>query len=40
MAAAYASGNYTMQQISEGFGVHSTVSRVVKQLRKMLDCKT
>lgn len=41
MAAAYASGNYTMQQIAEGFDVHySTVSRAVKQLGKMLDCKT
>lgn len=41
MTAAYASGNYTMQQISEGFGMHySTVSRAVKQLSKMCDCKT
>jgi REP element-mobilizing transposase RayT len=32
MAAAYASGNYTLQQIADGFGVHSsTVSRAVKK---------
>lgn len=32
MAAAYASGNYTMQAISEAFGVHyATVSRAVRK---------
>ena len=31
MAAAYASGDYTMQQIAAAFGVHyATVSRAVK----------
>jgi Transposase and inactivated derivatives len=41
MAAAYASGDYTMQQIAEGFGVHySTVSRAVKREEKLRDCKT
>ena len=41
MAAAYASGDYTMQQIAEGFGVHySTVSRAVKRQEKLRGCKT
>lgn len=41
MAAAYASGDYTMQQIADAFGVHySTVSRAVKRQEKMHDCKT
>lgn len=39
---AYESGDYTMQQIADAFGVHySTVSRAVKQIAiKMLDSKT
>ena len=45
MAAAYASGDYTMQAIAKAFDVHyATVSRAVRQrefsLGKMLDCKT
>lgn len=41
MAAAFASGDYTMQQIAQAFGVHySTVSRAVKQHENMRDCKT
>ena len=32
MAAAYATGDYTMQQIADCFGVHyATVSRAVKR---------
>jgi len=39
MAAAYASGDYTMKEIATCFRVHySTVSRAVRQ--EMLDCKT
>ncbi|WP_238527270.1 transposase [Methylomonas methanica] len=39
---AYESGDYTMQQIADAFGVHySTVSRAVKKrVFEMLDCKT
>lgn len=50
MAAAYASGDYTMQQIAKAFGVHyATVSRAVKageveskeiRLQRVPDCKT
>jgi len=43
MAAAYATGDYTMQEIATCFGVHySTVSRAVRQKLKMpmLVCKT
>ena len=41
MAAAYASGDYTMQQIAEAFGVHyATVSRTVKRQEKMRERKT
>lgn len=52
MAQAYASGDYTMQEIAKHFGVHySTVSRAVRQitlsgalesglLKLMCDCKT
>jgi REP element-mobilizing transposase RayT len=41
MAMAYLSGDYTMKEISEWFGVHySTVSRAVKAHEKLLDCKT
>jgi hypothetical protein len=43
MAAAYATGDYTMQEIATCFGVHyATVSRAVRQKQKilMLDCKT
>jgi REP element-mobilizing transposase RayT len=35
MVAAYATGDYTMQQIADGFGVHyATVSRAVAQAMK------
>jgi putative transposase len=38
MAAAYASGDYTMQEIADCFGVHyATVSRAVASMR---GCKT
>ena len=45
MAAAYASGDYTMQAIAKAYGVHyTTVSRAVRQRElssgKLLDCKT
>lgn len=43
MAAAYATGDYTMQEIATCFGVHyATVSRAVKRAEhnKMRDCKT
>lgn len=42
MVKAYASGDYTMQQIAHHFGVHySTVSRAIKIYEyEMLDCKT
>ncbi|MFH2124222.1 MAG: addiction module toxin RelE, partial [Pseudomonadota bacterium] len=43
MAAAYATGDYTMQEIATCFSVHyATVSRAVRQKQKMsmLDCKT
>lgn len=44
MAAAYASGDHTMQAIARAFGVHySTVSRAVRReemRRSMLECKT
>jgi len=41
MAAAYASGRYTMHQIAQFFGVHyATVSRAVKRREEMQDCKT
>lgn len=40
MVAAYATGDYTMQQIATAFDVHySTVSRAIKW-DEMLDCKT
>lgn len=35
MAAAYASGDYTLQQVADAFGVHyATVSRAVKNVNK------
>lgn len=39
---AYETGDYTMQQIADAFGVHySTVSRAVKKMVfEMFDCKT
>jgi len=38
MAAAYAAGDYTLQQIAATFGVHySTVSWVVKRWEKVRD---
>ena len=49
MAAAYATGDYTMRQIADAFGVHyATVSRALKQHRgqvlqssiEVRDCKT
>ncbi len=43
MAAAYASGDYTMQEIATCFAVHyATVSRAARQKQgaPMLDCKT
>ncbi len=42
MAAAYATGDHTMQEIATFFGVHyATVSRTVKKLgTSMHDCKT
>ena len=41
MAAAYGSGDYTMRQVAEAFGVHySTVSRAVKRQEVMRDSKT
>lgn len=42
MAAAYATGDYTMQEIATFFGVHySTVSRAVKRTEQGVpDCKT
>jgi predicted DNA-binding protein YlxM (UPF0122 family) len=42
MAAAYASGDYTMQDIADHFGVHyAKVSRAVKHNRaRKRDCKT
>lgn len=43
MVAAYATGDYTMQEIATCFSVHyATVSRAVRQKQKtsMLDCKT
>jgi REP element-mobilizing transposase RayT len=41
MAAAYMTGDYTMQQIAECFGVHyATVSRAVSRWEKMHECKT
>lgn len=43
MAAAYATGDYTLQEIATCFGVHySTVSRAVKRAEHdaLLDCKT
>ena len=41
MTAAYATGDYTMQVIADFFGVHyATVSRAVKQVEGVLDCKT
>lgn len=42
MAAAYLSGDYTMQAIADYFGVHySTVSRVVREYEAVMhDCKT
>ncbi len=40
MAAAYASGDYTLQQIAEAFGVHyATVSRAVGKRSRMAECK-
>ncbi|MBU3943366.1 MAG: hypothetical protein L6271_04085 [Desulfobacteraceae bacterium] len=43
MAGAYATDDYTMQEIATCFSVHyATVSRAVRQKQKasMLDCKT
>jgi REP element-mobilizing transposase RayT len=42
MVAAYASGDYTMQEIADHFGVHyATVSRAVKRdATRKQDCKT
>jgi len=41
MAAAYMTGDYTMQQIAVSFGVHyATVSRAVRRWEKMHECKT
>jgi len=42
MVTAYATGDYTMQEIAKFFGVHyATVSRAMKkQGAAMLDCKT
>ena len=45
MAAAYASGDYTMHAIAKAYGVHyTTVSRAMRQREfssgKLLDCKT
>lgn len=41
MAIAYVTGDYTMQQIAECFGVHyATVSRAVRRWEKMRECKT
>lgn len=41
IAAAGASGDYTQQQIADFFAVHySTVSRVLKRVRAMTECKT
>jgi len=41
MAIAYQSGDYTMKQIAERFGVHyATVSRAVRKYELLLDCKT
>jgi len=42
MATAYATGDYSMQEIATCFGVHySTVSRAVRRTeQKLLDCKT
>jgi len=40
MSAAYATGDYTMRQIADAFGVHyATVSRALKR-RVVRDCKT
>ena len=40
MAAAYATGDYTLQAIADAFGVHySTISRAVSG-KRMLCCKT
>ena len=41
MALAYGTGDYTMKEIAEAFGVHyATVSRAVKRFEEMRDCKT
>jgi len=41
MALAHGTGDYTMKEIAETFGVHyATVSRAVKRLEGMRDCKT
>ena len=41
MARAYATGDYTMQEIADYFGVHyATVSRAVRKHERVLDCKT
>lgn len=38
---AYKTGDYTMQQIANAFGIHySTVSRVINDRNKMHHCKT
>jgi putative transposase len=38
---AYATGCYSMKEIAEAFDVHyATVSRVLKKVIKMYDCKT
>jgi putative transposase len=39
MATAYATGDYTMQQIADFFGVHyATVSRAVTQMKERNEC--
>jgi DNA-binding transcriptional regulator YhcF (GntR family) len=47
MAAAYASGQYTMREIAQHFGVHyATVRRAIRamelerKVENMRDCKT
>ena len=40
IVSAYASGDYLMKDIADGFNVHySTVSRAIKKA-EMRDCKT
>ena len=41
MVVAYKTGDYTMKEIADVFGIHySTVSRTVKQSDQIWDCKT